>query len=287
MGVGRSRPRSWPRSSAAGSPTSPFVGPTLAAELRRLAAGARRPRGETVVLDAHLGGLAVADADRAGRAVVHRRRRVRTALLVLARRRFARRGRSLDARRIERRPHSSVASGRAAVPRPIDATIDAVATRRRRADAWSALGLALDLRRSRRRDARRGRARDRVRIAAACSTACRSARSRPCSTCSPTRSSRPRARAASRCTRRGRSTRSTRPTRSRPPRPPRPTAPAPPARCARPRSRCTAASATRGSASRTCTCGARWSRSTCSVASARRMTVCSRIAGSGTHDGLR
>ncbi len=47
---------------------------------------------------------------------------------------------------------------------------------------------------------------------------------------------------------------------ARPPRWPRPTAPGPRARCARPRSRCTAASATPGSASPTSTCAARCCR---------------------------
>ena len=58
----------------------------------------------------------------------------------------------------------------------------------------------------------------------------RSARSRRCSTCWPTPSSRWRARAASRCTRRGRSTRCPPTTRWPRPRWPRPTAPGPPAR---------------------------------------------------------
>ncbi len=47
---------------------------------------------------------------------------------------------------------------------------------------------------------------------------------------------------------------------------PRPTAPGPPARCARPPSRCTAASATPGSAWPTCTCGGRCCRATSSGA---------------------
>ena len=53
----------------------------------------------------------------------------------------------------------------------------------------------------------------------------------------------------------------------------RPTAPVRPARCARPRSRCTAASATPGSASCTCTCAARCSPARCS---ATRATTCAR-----------
>ena len=56
---------------------------------------------------------------------------------------------------------------------------------------------------------------------------------------------------------------------------PRRTAPAPRARCARPRSRCTAASATRGSAWPTSTSGGRCCRPTCSAASARTSHECS------------
>src|SRR5438270_1013001 len=65
-----------------------------------------------------------------------------------------------------------------------------------------------------------------------------------------------------------------RPTRSPPARWPRRTAPALPAPRARRRSRCTAASATRGSASPTCTCAARCCRATCSAASARTSIAC-------------
>ena len=67
-------------------------------------------------------------------------------------------------------------------------------------------------------------------------------------------------RAASPCTRRGPSTRCRPATPWPPPRSPRPTAPGRPARSARPRSRCTAASATPGSASPTSSCGGRCSR---------------------------
>ena len=115
------------------------------------------------------------------------------------------------------------------------------------------------LRRPRRRDARRRRPRRRLRRRAPAVRRGRSARSRPCSTCSPTPSSRRRAPAAPPSTRRGPSTPS-RPTRRWPPAPsPRPGAPAPPGPCARRPSRCTAASATPGSASPTSTCGARCS----------------------------
>ena len=68
---------------------------------------------------------------------------------------------------------------------------------------------------------------------------------------------------------------------------PRPTAPGPPARCARPRSRCTAASATPGSAWPTSTCAGRCSRPTCSAASAPTSTACSPHRGIGGADGLR
>ena len=60
-----------------------------------------------------------------------------------------------------------------------------------------------------------------------------------------------------------------------PPRWPRRTPPAAPARCARPRSRCTAASATRGSAWPTCSCAGRCCRPSSSVATARS-SPCSR-----------
>ena len=53
-----------------------------------------------------------------------------------------------------------------------------------------------------------------------------------------------------------------------------------PAPCARPRSRCTAASATPGSASPTCTCAGRCCRSTCSAASAPTSTGCWPTTGS-------
>ena len=109
----------------------------------------------------------------------------------------------------------------------------------------------------------------------------RSARSRRCSTCWPTPSWRRRARAAPRCTRRGPSTRSHPTTRSPPARWPRRTAPGPPAPCARPPSRCTAASATRGSAWPTSTCGGRCSRPTCSAAPAPTWPGCSRTTGIG------
>src|SRR6185312_4020134 len=56
---------------------------------------------------------------------------------------------------------------------------------------------------------------------------------------------------------------------------------APRARCARRRFRCTAESATRGSASRTCTCDGRCCRSTCSVGPGRTSRECSRTTGSG------
>src|SRR5205823_3920420 len=75
-------------------------------------------------------------------------------------------------------------------------------------------------------------------------------------------------RAASRCTRRGPSTHLLLPTRWRRARWRRRTAPGPRARWARRRSRCTAASATRGSAWPTCTCGGRWCRAISSAVSA-------------------
>ena len=119
----------------------------------------------------------------------------------------------------------------------------------------------------------------------AASTACPSARSRPCSTCSPRPRRSWRARSASRCTRRGRSTTSSPPKRA-PRRPsPRRTAPAPRAPCARPRSRCTAASATRGSASCTCTCAARCCRPSGSVTTARSWRLLAH-ATMGSADGL-
>ena len=62
---------------------------------------------------------------------------------------------------------------------------------------------------------------------------------------------------------------------SRPGASPRRTAPAPRAPCARPRCRCTAASATRGSASCTCTCGARCSRRSGSATTASSCARCS------------
>src|SRR5438270_13577951 len=74
--------------------------------------------------------------------------------------------------------------------------------------------------------------------------------------------------------------RSRRMTRSPLPRSPRRTARERPAPSARRRSKCTAASATPGSASPTCTCGARCCRSVCSAVSARASTRSSRTTGS-------
>ena len=71
------------------------------------------------------------------------------------------------------------------------------------------------------------------------------------------------------------------------PRRPRRTAPAPPARCARRRSRCTAASATPGSAWPTSSCAGRCSRPRSSAASAPNLQRVLAARGIGGDDGLR
>ena len=272
---------------------APFLGPTLAAELRRLAgapagAGARDRRPRTRPVGARPagptarrpGGCVAVDAPR------------RDAALVLV---PAAGGHTLGHVALGRTPAAASTS-----PGPrcaLDPGARSVARARRRPGCsptttsarWTALGLALDRRRPRRHRCRARCGSPPTTPRSAGSTARRSARSRPCSTCWPTPSSPSRGRAASPSTRPGRSTPCRPPTRSPPPRWPRPTAPGPPAPCARPPSRCTAASATPGSAWPTSTCGGRCCRPTSSAAPAPTWPGCSTTTGSriGGARGLR
>ncbi len=259
-----------------------FLGPTLAADLRRRADAPPSTETETVVLAAGLDRLATVDDLPGGVAVDGRGA---TGALAL---------RPTPAGHELVRVPVAVAPATTDLTRP-PATIvgpvetDVVGTRALSDDdlaAWTALGLATtsaDL---------VGTMTGAVDLsvdhaAAGSSTGGQSARSRPSSTSSPTPSSPPRGRAASPATRPGPSMRSPRPTRWPPRRRPRRTAPAPPARCARPPSRSTAASATPGSAWPTCTCGGPCSPPTCSAAPAPTSAASSPTTGSEPDRGLR
>ena len=197
VGVGRWRPRSWPRSSGAASPTS-----RSSARPSRPISGAGRgaPAGATArpscSIAPSVSSPPAVDGSLADRG--RRRRRRPGCASGCSSRADGGLGAVpwLDGACVEvdlTRPSSAVAAAGAA------ADVPDVGRSRPDDDAltqWLALGLALDVRRSRRRDARRGRGRDRLRRRSDVSTACRSARSRRCSTCWPTRSSRPRARRA-------------------------------------------------------------------------------------------
>ena len=209
---------------------APFVGPTLAAELRRLAGAPAASDGETVVLDRTLGALA-------GRRPGRGRRPARSpstpagprpGCSSASGRRTRSRWRS-TASAIEvdlTRPSIRRSRPAAAVGRSPDARRSRSTTTR---DAMDRARARAHVRRPRRRDARRGRARHRLRGRA--SSVRRGGRLVPGGAAPARRRARrrPRVARASRSTRRGPSTRSRRPTRSRPARSPRPTAPAPPA----------------------------------------------------------
>ena len=269
-----------------------FLGPTLAAELRRLA-GAPAGGGAR---DGRAGGRPGAACAERPRAARGRRRAWRSMRRRRRRRWCSSRG---DGGHCAR--HGRARAGRAAgvdLTRPVarwpppaavqpwstgSAARSAPTTSRR----WQSLGLAADLRRPRRRHARRAGADHRLRPDAA---AVRRAHRFVPGGAAPAgrRASSPwRARAASPCTRRGRSTRCRPPTRSPRRRRPRPTAPAPPARCARRPFRCTAASATPGSAWPTSSCAGPCSRATCSAASGANLDRVLAARGVGGDDGLR
>ena len=184
-----------------------FVGPTLAAELRRLADAPTATRSETVALDARLEGPAVARRRSEGRLARHRRKRMPGGARTLRRthRLFHRAG-CRRVRADDRRPHPSDGRTPRVGIRRTGARRDAH-DQRRRSHPLVRARPRTELRRSGRRHAGRDRARNGVRNSAA-STGCRSARSKRCSISWPTRSSQPRVRAALRCTRPGRSTRS-------------------------------------------------------------------------------
>ena len=245
-----------------------FVGPTLAAELRRLTGTEASSPAETVGLTADLVALgssvAVDAAGATGVLVLHDGGLVEAAP-----------GAALPETDLTR-PSLEVGAGRRHLcrSRPTSRPESPPSASPSPAPTWSA-------------SCRAGSTSPPTTPRTAASTAPPSARSRPCSTCSPTPTSSPRARAASCSTPPGPSTPSLRRTRWPPPPGPRPTAPARPAPSARPSSRSMAASATPGSAWPTSSSAGHCSRATSSAGWGPTSTRCWRHHGIGSSDGLR